>query len=184
MAFRNGLLENRERGSRSLQTDPFVRGLPQSIGQILCHPVQGEVGGEVVGCHAVGHSFYDSAPRSAAGENRDGGGAIKFPGIDHAQCFGKRRGLHPADEVVDELHHSSRANRAQVQHVATEHRKHWAGVIEGLGRASDKENQFSRRGMRFGAGNGRIQESAAALGRFGGKLCNPIPAQGAGFDQD
>ena len=92
----------------------FVCGIPQSIGQIFRHPVQREVGSEIVGCRSIGDSFYDSASGSAAGENGDGCGAIKSTRIDHGQRFGKRRGLYSADEVVDELHHSAATNRAQV----------------------------------------------------------------------
>jgi len=58
---------------------------------------------------------------------------------------------------------------------ATEDSKHWTGGIEGLWRASDQKNQFSKCRMRLGAGYGRIQETSAVLRRFRRKFINRVP---------
>ena len=175
MAFCNRLLENRKRGGRSLQRNAFVCGVPQSIRKIFGHPVQREVGREIVGWRFVRRSRFTIPLPGAPPVRIDMALARSSPSASIMRHrFGKRSGLHSADEVVDELHHGSAANRAQMQHIATQHRKHWARCIERLSRTSDEENQFARCRMRLGAGDGRIQESAAALGRFECKLANPV----------
>ena len=70
-----------------------------------------------------------------------------------------------------------------MNHVATEHRKHRPRGIKRLCGTSDQKNQFSGCGMGLGAGDRRIQKSAATLGRLGRKFLNPVAAERAGLNQ-
>lgn len=56
-----------------------------------------------MGSDSFGDSLHDSASRSTTGEDGHGLGAVKPPSIDHGHSFGRRCGLDPTDEVIDQL---------------------------------------------------------------------------------
>jgi hypothetical protein len=84
--------------------------------------------------------------------------------------------LNAADEIVDEFHQAAAAHGAKVNRIATQHREYGPRRLESFGRAAYQEYQFAGCGMRFRAGDRRIKELAAALGRTGGEFANPISA--------
>src|SRR6202021_4326031 len=170
MAFSNGLLEHRKRSGRGLQRNPVLGRIVDGIPDIFCHPAQRKVWREVAGSDSVSHSLHNSTSRGAARKNRYSLSAVEAAGIDHRHSLSKRRGLHTADEVVDELHQRAASNRAQMNRIATQNRKTSPRGINGFGRTSDQENQLTGGGMGLGAGDRRIQKSAAPLGRLGRKF--------------
>jgi hypothetical protein len=174
--------ETLARRARVGQFDALGRESFHRVSQILDHERHQEVGRVVARHHPFDHHLHDGTSGRSGGQYIGRAANVEAAALGHGDGLAQARELHAAHEIVDELEQRAASGRTHV-HLAAAHGREQRGGAFGRRRlAAHEKIQRALFGLRFAAGDRRVEKTDAARRGQGAELAHPSHRERARFD--